>query len=232
MGRSGERWLSEADARPSRADDDQPAGYRYGVVLLLVSVLVVFAIVAPDTDWSRALGFALEGAGLVVVLATSRARGETRRTRALAAGIVASFVVIAIAAGALPVGLTFLLSAVLAAAIPFALIGGLLRLVRSRGATDQAVAGALAIYLLVGLLFAFVIGWVSHLNGTPYFVERTGVTMGDRVYFSFATLTTTGYGDFTAATSLGHALAVVEALVGQFYLVTVVAILVGNLARR
>ena len=232
MGRSGERWPNLADPRPWCADDDQPAGYRYGVVLLLVSVLVIFAIVAPDTDWSHALGFALEGASLVVVLATSRARGETRRTRALVAGRAASFVVIAIAAGALPVGLTFLLSAFLAATIPFALIGGLLRLVRSRGATDQAVAGALAIYLLVGLLFAFVIGWVSQSDETPYFVERTGVTMGDRVYFSFATLTTTGYGDFTAATSLGHAPRSSRRSLGQLYLVTVVAILVGNLARR
>jgi hypothetical protein len=52
------------------------------------------------------------------------------------------------------------------------------------------------------------------------------------VYFSFTVPTTTGFGDFTAATSLGHALAVMEMLLGQIYLVTVIGILVGNLARR
>jgi hypothetical protein len=52
------------------------------------------------------------------------------------------------------------------------------------------------------------------------------------VYFSFTVLTTTGFGDFTAATSVGHALAVVEMLLGQLYLVTVIGILVGNLARQ
>jgi Ion channel len=52
------------------------------------------------------------------------------------------------------------------------------------------------------------------------------------VYFSFTVLTTTGFGESPAATPFGHALAVVEMLIGQFYLVTVIGILVGNLARR
>ena len=212
--------------------DDHPALYRYGAVLLLVAVLLVFEIVAPDADWARAVGLALECAALLVVIATSRARGEMRRRRALVAGVVALLMVLGVASGVLSEGLTFLLAGALALAIPLALLGGLLRLIQSRGVTIPAVAGAITIYLLLGLLFAVTIGFVSNVSDTPYFNERTGVTGGDRVYFSFATLTTTGYGDFTAATSLGHALAVVEMLLGQLYLVTVIGILVGNLARR
>ena len=49
-----------------------------------------------------------------------------------------------------------------------------------------------------------------------------------RLYFSYATLCTVGYGDYTAASDLGHTLAVSEALLGQLYLVTVVALLVGR----
>jgi len=45
-------------------------------------------------------------------------------------------------------------------------------------------------------------------------------------------LTTTGYGDFVAATGLGRAIAITEALVGQVYLVTVVAAIVSNLRPR
>ena len=53
----------------------------------------------------------------------------------------------------------------------------------------------------------------------------------DFLYFSLVTLTTTGYGDLAARTDLGRMLAVTEALTGQVYLVTVVAVLVGNIGR-
>ncbi len=63
---------------------------------------------------------------------------------------------------------------------------------------------------------------------------QAGYVVGDQndfLYFSLATLTTTGYGDLTAAGELGRTLAVLEALLGQIYLVTVVALLVSNLRR-
>ena len=44
-------------------------------------------------------------------------------------------------------------------------------------------------------------------------------------------MTTTGYGDLTAAHDLGRSLAITEALIGQIYLVTVVALIVSNLAQ-
>ncbi len=55
--------------------------------------------------------------------------------------------------------------------------------------------------------------------------------LSEQVYFSFTTMTTTGYGDLTPATNVGHALAVLEMLLGQIYLVTVIGLLVGNLTR-
>jgi hypothetical protein len=223
----GEPARSPADAGPGRS-----AEYRYGVVLLLAFILVVFAIVAPDADWARAVAMTLEGAALLVAVATSRARSEVRRARALAVCAGALLLVIVIALGLLPVESSYLLLALVAALIPLALIGGLVRLIRDRGVILPAVAGAIAIYLLLGLLFASVIGFVSHVDDTPYFSQGTDVSGGDRVYFSFTVLTTTGFGDFTAATSVGHALAVVEMLLGQLYLVTVIGILVGNLARQ
>ena len=57
-------------------------------------------------------------------------------------------------------------------------------------------------------------------------------TIANCLYFSFTTLTTVGYGDLTAASNLGHTLAMSEALVGQIYLVTVVSLIVGNLGLR
>ena len=62
-------------------------------------------------------------------------------------------------------------------------------------------------------------------------VSSSAVTQSQEIYFSFTTLTTTGYGDLTPALSVGRALSVLEMLIGQIYLVTVIGLLVGNLRR-
>jgi hypothetical protein len=64
----------------------------------------------------------------------------------------------------------------------------------------------------------------------PFFAGGQPVNSQTLQYFSFTTLTTLGYGDFTAAGSLGRALAVLEALAGQVFLATLVARLVSAYA--
>jgi hypothetical protein len=209
-----------------------PARYRYGAVFLLTLALLVFVILAPTADWSHAVALLLESAVLVVAVATSRARSEVRRARATALAALAALGVVSVATGLVPVWATLALSGMLAVAIPLSLVRGLVRLVGAAGATLQAVAGALTIYLLIGLMFAWVIGFVVHVDGAPYFAGGTDGTEGDRAYYSLAVMTTTGFGDFTAAQPLGRALAVVEMLVGQLYLVTVIGVLVGSMAQR
>jgi hypothetical protein len=110
---------------------------------------------------------------------------------------------------------------------------GVVRLVRDRGVTLQAVAGALTSYLLIGLLFALVVRVIVGLSTHPYFeqVSNAAVTQSQQIYFSFTTLTTTGYGDLTPTLNAGRALSVLEMLVGQIYLVTVIGLLIGNLRR-
>jgi hypothetical protein len=210
----------------------RPAEFRYGIVFLLTLAEVVWQIIGPSAHWSVAVAFALQGAALVVVAATSRAREDVRRVRALAGGVLAGLVVAGIAGGLLPGWLEVAIGGLLSFAIPFALAGGLLRLVRAHGVTLQAVAGALAIYLLVGLTFAWTVGLIARLGAAPFFAGGASTTQSSRAYFSFTTLTTTGYGDYVPATPVGHALAVVEMLTGQLYLVTVIGVLVGSFGRR
>ena len=204
------------------------AGFRYGVVLAVTLCLLVFEIAAPEEAWARAVALALEGAALTVVVGTSRARAATRRVRALAVVGAGAVVVFLTAADVLSRGVVSAIGGLLAVAITAALVAGLVRLITERGVTLRAVLGALTIYLYVGLLFAWIITFVSIVDSTPYFAQPD-VGHGDRVYFSFTCLTTTGFGDYTAATSVGHALAVVEMLTGQLYLVTVIGVLVGGL---
>ena len=193
-------------------------------------VFVLLEVLAPDAHWSRAAGIALASAALSVAIATSRERAEVRRARTLLFGGIASLLVIAILAGLLSDAVTFVVGTVIVAAIPIALGGGLIRLIDSDGVTLQAVAGALAIYLVIGMLFASAIGFVTAVD-SPYFTQGH-VNNGDVVYYSFTVMTTTGFGDFTAAQPIGHALAVLEMLTGQIYLVTVIGILIGNFVRR
>jgi hypothetical protein len=210
----------------------RPAEFRYGAVFVLTLIVVVFLILAPVASWSHAVAFGLESMALVVVVATSRTPADVRRVRALVIALAAGAWVLAVAAGVPPLWLVLAGGGLMSIAIPLALVGGLLRLVRSSGATLQAVAGSLAIYLLVGLAFAWMIGLVARLDPAAYFTSGTDGTQGARVYFSFTVLTTTGFGDLTAASPLGRALAVLEMLAGQLYLVTVIGVLVGSFGRR
>ena len=228
MSSTPHRGLARIRAARAPADDSGVAQYRYGVVLLLVVCAVVFAIVAPDGNGARAVLFAIIGAALVVAISTSRERTVVVRRRALLGGTTIAAITVLTAAGLLPKWFTLGLAALMTLAVPATLAGGLLRLVRERGATVQAVAGGIAIYLLLGLAFASAIGFVEAVESGQYFVQTANATASDRVYYSFTVLSTTGFGDFTAAHGAGRALAVVEMLVGQIYLVTVISILIGR----
>jgi hypothetical protein len=220
------RSASSADS--GRANVARAPQYRYFVVLGLVFGSVVFLIAAPTANWSRAVVATIEGAALVVTVATSREREPIRRRRAEVLGVALTVAVVLIALGEVPRWLIALGAAFVTAAIPIALVRGLLRLFRDTGVTAQAVAGSLAIYLSIGLVFAWLIGFVALVQGTPYFAQHTSGTQGEKVYFSFTTLTTTGFGDFTPVTPAGHALAVIEMLTGQLYLVTVIGLVIGR----
>jgi Ion channel len=207
------------------------AGFRYGGVLAATFALLLFVVLAPDRDWASGVAVALQGAALVVIAATSRVRDGTRRSLAVFVAAVIAVLAVAIAAGLLSEAVTTLVSAVLAALVPVALARGLFRLIRERGVTLQAVAAGLAIYLSLGLLFTSLIGFVAAVHADPYFAQGGDVTNAERAYFSFTVLTTTGFGDLTPGIPIGRALAVVEMLVGQLYLVTVIGLLVGRVVR-
>jgi hypothetical protein len=213
-------------------DRGSAPSYRYGIVFLLVLGLVVFLIAAPEAAWSRAVGILVSGVTLLVAISTARADRATRRRGEAIVTVVTVVVVVGDLVGFVPHSVSSAVGAVLTGAVPPVMARGVVRLLRQRGVTRQAVAGALVIYLSIGLVGAWVISMVSQLSDTPYFVQHQSSTLSERVYFSFTTLTTTGFGDFTPATQPGKAIAVVEMLLGQLYLVTVIGLLIGNFTAR
>lgn len=229
------RMDAEIDLSGDGSEDAKAADvpqFRYAVVLSLVLATVIFLIAAPAKDWARAVAIAIEGSALVVSVATSRERRTVRRHRAILLGVGMIAVVLLVAFGVVSKGVMALVAIAITVAIPVALVRGLLRLMTQRGVTLHAVAGSLAIYLAIGLIFAWVVGFVAAVDHAQYFTAQASTNQGDKVYYSFTVLTTTGFGDYTPATPVGHAIAVIEMLTGQLYLVTVIGLLIGNFAAR
>jgi hypothetical protein len=165
----------------------------------------------------------------MVTLAARDAAARALTALALTAAVVG---VISASGDTVPGWLVLGLSSVLAAAMISTMARGVVAHVRGTGVTIQAVFGGLAMYLLVGLAFADLVGAVAVAADGPFFAQGTDGSSGERIYYSFMSLTTTGFGDLTPRLEVGRALAVLEVLLGQIYLVVVVALLVGNLRRR
>ncbi len=123
------------------------------------------------------------------------------------------------------------------------------RLLKHMTVSIGTIAGAADIYLLIGLFFAVVFMSVGasqagvlnamepdavqqHATAADaFFIASRPVGPADFIYYSLVTQTTVGYGDLTASSNLGRMLSTTEALLGQLYLVTVVAVLVANIGR-
>jgi hypothetical protein len=101
------------------------------------------------------------------------------------------------------------------------------RVLAKRTVTIQSIYGALSAYMIIGLMFASSFTAVEHLTTTDFFANNEPENTQTFQYFSFTTLTTLGYGDFTAGESGGRSIAVLEALTGQVFLATLVARLVA-----
>src|SRR4051794_32277063 len=201
------------------------ASRRYALVLALVVISVLFTSFAPDGRAAHGVLLLLESVTLAIAL--WRSRTVPSQTR-----FVIVFVAIVVAALQIASGATALTAtaSVLNAVFAIATIVVIGRGVTTSGAvTFQSVIGAISIYLLVGLTFAFLYGAAAEIGSSPFFTSGTDGTLSIRLYFTFITLTTVGYGDYVAAGSVGHTLSFIEALMGQLYLVTVVALLVGRL---
>jgi Ion channel len=218
-------------SEPESANRDRRQ--RYGAVLgALVTVFAIQGIAVPS-KWEQILVSALLGVVLLLALWETRAQP---RFMLLAVLIVAGVILTSIGAAArgdVDGAATRLSDALVVALAPPAIVIGLVRDLRARReVTLQTVFGVLSVYLLIGMFFANVFVSIDRLGGNPFFAGGQQANVPHCLYYSFTTLTTVGYGDLTARTSLGHTLSVSEGLLGQIYLVTVVALIVTNLGRR
>ena len=179
--------------------------------------------------WTGVLAVLLQGATLIAALSAAQVLRRLVRLAALAT-MVALVVAGALApsSGTEPNGFVALLGALLVGLAPVAIAGSI---VRRRHIDVQTVLGALRIYVLLGMFWAFAFAAIDAFGSEPFFAQEASPTSASFLYFAFVTLTTVGYGDLTANGNVGRSLAVLDALLGQIYLVTVVAMLVSRLGR-
>jgi ion channel len=206
--------------------------HSYGLVLLLAATSIVFQMAAEGAGVIRWVTILLQACTLVAAVNASRPRRMVLR---LASGVAAASTLIAlvvlIITGEIPEAPTAIVSGLLVAVAPTVLVAGLVREVRAQGVTIHTLAGVLSIYLLIGMFFAFVYSAVEAIDDGTLFVQVQDATAADRTYFSYVTMCTVGYGDLTLSGNLPRSFAVLEMLIGQIYLVTIVALIVSNLAR-
>jgi lysylphosphatidylglycerol synthetase-like protein (DUF2156 family) len=201
------------------------SGDRFGLLLL---ILVTSYLISAFTAGVLVSTIQIV---LFVGVAALALRGEGLRRRTAEVAII---VVVAGSAAAIILALTNAAEASLGVAnvwtaliLLFSVALIVRRVLMQPEVTLQSIFGAVSAYMIIGLMFAAVYGAMYRFGGDTFFAQRAAGNSKTFQYFSFTTLTTLGYGDYTAAASGGQAVAVVEAMVGQVFLATLVARLVA-----
>ena len=197
----------------------------FGLVVLLVLATYVTASLTRYTGWGAVAIVALGATTAVVALGTSRAK---RRTVRVGAVIGAACVVLAVTAELTGDSGYLAVAALAQFVLMLAATASVLRAVISESqVTFRTVLGAISVYLIFGLLFTSLYVAIDRLQDGSFFDGGGGDETGEFIFFSFTTLTTTGYGNLVPADQPGKMFAGLEMLLGQIFLVTLIAGLVS-----
>jgi len=200
---------------------------------LLISLVVIF-VVSPFVAPFYYGPLILNIIGVVVLLSATYAVSRRR-----------SFVIVGLTLSIFSIALTIWLAASpqhwlivashasLAVLITFFAVAVLSYVLGSGKVTWDKIYGAICAYLLFGYAWAFAYSLIEELQPGSFTFMASEAPRGivSRVmhlrYFSFVTLATIGYGDIVPASAGARTAALLEAMLGQFYLVALVGRLVG-----
>ena len=213
--------------RETRLELAQRIGNAYGLVLILVLITFGVMMTLPPEGWGgRVAAVAVAGLTAIVAFTSSDVRRERVRlaTLVVVAAVVSAFIAERIPSDRL-LGVAFGAVSILLA---IAAVTILRRVIVGASHVDfRTILGAVSVYALLGLLFAFFYFAVGRWNDNAFFTDVAESRSSDYLFFSYTTLTTTGYGNLIPAGTVGQSFAVFEMLVGQIFLITLVAGLVS-----
>ena len=193
----------------------------YGLVLLLI--VITYAVsVTLTAKWTTSVVVSFQIATVWVVLQASQARRRFRMVTSviLILCAIAAAVNLVVEENIAAGGAMAVISGVLYFGAPFSIVR---HLISRRTVDRETVLGAIATYLMVGMFFAFMYRALGAAQAGPFFGASGDGKFPQDLFFSFTTLTTTGYGNLVPASNPGQSFAVLEMLVGQLFLVTAVA---------
>jgi voltage-gated potassium channel Kch len=207
-------------------------GDTYGLLLILIVATYFEVAIVEKSQWAQVL-LAISFAGvLLLTLHTSHVRGRWTRITLIVSVIVIAFTTAqAIVGNEAVAGASYIWIAFIVAS-PVVILA---RIFRHPRIDLETILGAVCAYLMIGIGFSTIYVMLQQLGSENFFTQPGPYQRIDFLYFSFVVLTTLGFGDFTPGTPVGKVLVTLEALIGQVFLVTVVASLVagfGGVMRR
>jgi hypothetical protein len=213
--RRRQRWME-------RAEQVRDA---FGLVLILVLVTYVLSSLMRNHGWSAVILTVATSATSVVALTSSHVKARAVRSALWLSALTVLLAAIAAASGERT--WLNLASVIQVALLTVAMLAVLRRVVMAPEVGSRTIMGAISVYTVLGILFTFVYGTVDRIQGGPFFEGHPHPSGGDFLFFSYTTLTTTGYGNLVPGGQPGRMISGLEMMIGQIFLVTLVAGLVS-----
>jgi Ion channel len=202
----------------------------YGLVLLLVAVTYVVSVSVAE-ERAASIVLTVQLATLWLTLRVSHAHRVVRLVAdvGLCLAAVVAVVSIFVHNPGEQLGGIFTVCCLLYLIAPFSIVR---HLMLRRQIDTEALLGAIAAYLLIGMFFAFAYKAAGEFGSVPFFGAAGHGSLSQDLFFSFVTMTTVGYGNLVPAANPGQTFAVLEAVTGQLFLVVAVGKIISSMRPR
>ena len=198
-----------------------------GLSLFSALILIVVFVIPPFLEPGSGRRLAGDIAYALLLISGVRALGEQRLARRVLLPVAFVALTLELGSWVVSVPAAWVLGSSLLSLLLFLGVV-LVHTLRAGPVTFHRLLGAVAAYLLLGIIWAYAYELVALLR-PPAFSGAVNLADGPRAfyYFSFVTLTTVGYGDVLPVHPAARSLAMLEAVTGPLYLAILVARLVS-----